>query len=58
MEIKESLAKRNVELVIHYSSSLHDREIRFSNGWIVKIGYKYIIYFILIFRMLIFFFNK
>lgn len=38
MEIKESLAKRNVELIIQYSSSLHDREIRFSNGWIVKIG--------------------
>lgn len=37
-EIKESLMKRNVKLTIKFSSGLHDREIRLSNGWIIKIG--------------------
>ena len=37
-EIKESLAQRNISLIVNYSTSLHDREIRLSNGWIVKIG--------------------
>lgn len=37
-EIKESLAKRNIEFKIEYSASLHDREIKLSNGWIIKIG--------------------
>lgn len=37
-EIKNSLSKRNTELIIKYNSGLHDREIRFSTGWIVKIG--------------------
>jgi ATP-dependent Lon protease len=37
-EIKESLAKRNIELVIRFDPYLHDREIRLSNGWIIKIG--------------------
>lgn len=32
------LKKRNVSLKIDYSDSLHDREIRLSNGWIIKIG--------------------
>ncbi|XP_049641060.1 MIT domain-containing protein 1 [Suncus etruscus] len=37
-EIKASLRNYGVLLEIEYSSSLHDREIRFNNGWIVKIG--------------------
>lgn len=37
-EIKESLRKHGVLLEIEYSSSIHDREIRFNNGWIIKIG--------------------
>ncbi|XP_043104307.1 MIT domain-containing protein 1 isoform X2 [Puntigrus tetrazona] len=37
-EIKESLQSQNVCLDIQYSSTIHDREIRFNNGWIVKIG--------------------
>jgi len=37
-EIKESLGKRSIQLTVKYSSSLHDREIRLSNGWIIKIG--------------------
>ncbi|CAI9720986.1 Hypothetical predicted protein [Octopus vulgaris] len=28
----------NIELEVSYSKTLHDREIRFNNGWIVKIG--------------------
>ncbi|XP_054976210.1 MIT domain-containing protein 1 isoform X3 [Sorex araneus] len=37
-EIKESLRKYGVLLELEYSSSIHDREIRFNNGWIIKIG--------------------
>jgi hypothetical protein len=37
-EIKESLSKRNISLIVEYSQALHDREIRLSNGWILKIG--------------------
>ncbi|KAM6178733.1 MIT domain-containing protein 1 isoform 1-T1 [Rhynchocyon petersi] len=37
-EIKESLGNHGVFLELEYSSSIHDREIRFSNGWMVKIG--------------------
>ncbi|XP_049646709.1 MIT domain-containing protein 1-like [Suncus etruscus] len=37
-EIKASLRNYGVLLEIEYSSLLHDREIRFNNGWIVKIG--------------------
>ena len=37
-EIRLSLAQRRVQLVIKYDPKLHDREITFSNGWIVKIG--------------------
>jgi len=27
-----------VKLIVEYSSTLHDREIRLSTGWIIKIG--------------------
>ncbi|XP_053520534.1 MIT domain-containing protein 1 isoform X1 [Artibeus jamaicensis] len=37
-EIKESLRNHGVLLELEYSSSIHDREIRFDNGWVIKIG--------------------
>ncbi|XP_052049006.1 MIT domain-containing protein 1 isoform X3 [Apodemus sylvaticus] len=37
-EIKQSLRSHRVVLEISYSSSIHDREIRFNNGWMIKIG--------------------
>lgn len=37
-KISISLKKYNIELIISYSGTLHDREIRFDNGWVVKIG--------------------
>lgn len=38
MEIKQSLGDHGVALELQYSSTIHDREIRFDNGWIIKIG--------------------
>ncbi|XP_021491697.1 MIT domain-containing protein 1 isoform X3 [Meriones unguiculatus] len=37
-EIKQSLRSHGVLLQVSYSSSIHDREIRFNNGWMIKIG--------------------
>ncbi|XP_069844622.1 MIT domain-containing protein 1-like isoform X3 [Dipodomys merriami] len=37
-EIKRSLRSHGVLLEVEYSSSIHDREIRFNNGWQIKIG--------------------
>ncbi|XP_074651734.1 MIT domain-containing protein 1-like [Tubulanus polymorphus] len=37
-QIKSSLQKFNINLTIEFSPTLHDREIRFNNGWIIKIG--------------------
>ncbi|NXG42223.1 MITD1 protein, partial [Psilopogon haemacephalus] len=37
-EIKESLRSYGITLNIEFSSSIHDREIRFNNGWMIKIG--------------------
>ncbi|XP_027020432.2 MIT domain-containing protein 1 [Tachysurus fulvidraco] len=37
-EICQSLQSQDVCLDIKYSSTIHDREIRFDNGWIIKIG--------------------
>ncbi|XP_072470749.1 MIT domain-containing protein 1 isoform X2 [Notamacropus eugenii] len=37
-EIRESLSKHGIDLEIEFSSSIHDREIRFNNGWMIKIG--------------------
>jgi ATP-dependent Lon protease len=37
-ELKQSLLDYDVVLDIAVSSTLHDREIRIDNGWIVKIG--------------------
>lgn len=36
--IKSSLNEYNVELSIEYSETLHDREIKLDNGYIIKIG--------------------
>ncbi|NXA19211.1 MITD1 protein, partial [Ibidorhyncha struthersii] len=37
-EIQKSLSNYGVTLNIGFSSSIHDREIRFNNGWMIKIG--------------------
>ncbi|KAK2144713.1 hypothetical protein LSH36_736g00069 [Paralvinella palmiformis] len=37
-ELAESLTVHGIELVVDYSDTLHDREIKFNNGWIIKIG--------------------
>ncbi|VDK74522.1 unnamed protein product [Litomosoides sigmodontis] len=37
-QLKDSLARRSIELDICYDENFHDREIRFSNGWMIKIG--------------------
>ncbi|NXK03454.1 MITD1 protein, partial [Herpetotheres cachinnans] len=37
-EIQQSLRNYGVTLNIAFSPSIHDREIRFNNGWMIKIG--------------------
>ncbi|XP_064358353.1 testis-specific gene 10 protein [Dromaius novaehollandiae] len=37
-EIKQSLRNHGVTLNVSFSSSIHDREIRFNSGWMIKIG--------------------
>ncbi|XP_054888048.1 MIT domain-containing protein 1 [Poeciliopsis prolifica] len=37
-ELRDSLGGHEVTLDVQYSSTIHDREIRFDNGWIIKIG--------------------
>nr|XP_033805592.1 MIT domain-containing protein 1 isoform X2 [Geotrypetes seraphini] len=37
-EIKESLKNYGITLEMSFSSSIHDREIRFNSGWVIKIG--------------------
>ncbi|KAL5012732.1 hypothetical protein ScPMuIL_011283 [Solemya velum] len=37
-ELATSLRRHNIELSVEFSNTLHDREIRFNNGWVVKIG--------------------
>ncbi|MEQ2198381.1 MIT domain-containing protein 1 [Xenoophorus captivus] len=37
-ELRDSLGGQGVTLDVQYSSTIHDREIRFDNGWIIKIG--------------------
>jgi len=37
-DIKSVLASRNIEFIYTFKETLHDREIRFNNDWIVKIG--------------------
>ncbi|XP_037086902.1 MIT domain-containing protein 1-like isoform X2 [Pollicipes pollicipes] len=37
-EICTSMADFGVKLIVNYSDTLHDREIRLDSGWIIKIG--------------------
>ena len=37
-ELKTSLAGRRVNLVIEFSDTLHDRQVVFDSGWVIKIG--------------------
>jgi len=37
-EVKQSLLELDITLDIQLSTNLHDREIRFDNGWVIKIG--------------------
>ena len=37
-KLKDSLVQYGITLDISYSDTLHDREITFDNGWVVKIG--------------------
>ena len=37
-ELKSSLAGRKIALVVEYSDTLHDRQVVFDSGWVVKIG--------------------
>ncbi|XP_059486000.1 MIT domain-containing protein 1-like [Neocloeon triangulifer] len=37
-DISKSLKGRGISLDVKYSSTLHDRQIRMSSGWVVKIG--------------------
>ena len=37
-ELKQSLLEKDIVLEIMFNLNLHDREIRFDNGWIIKIG--------------------
>uniref|UniRef100_A0A1A8L9J8 MIT, microtubule interacting and transport, domain containing 1 n=1 Tax=Nothobranchius pienaari TaxID=704102 RepID=A0A1A8L9J8_9TELE len=38
LELKDSLRAQGVTLDLQFSSTIHDREIRFDTGWIIKIG--------------------
>ncbi|XP_019380588.1 PREDICTED: MIT domain-containing protein 1 [Gavialis gangeticus] len=37
-EIQQSVKNCGIKLDVSFSTSIHDREIRFNNGWMVKIG--------------------
>jgi len=37
-ELSNSMKKKNVQLTVQYSPTLHDREIKLDTGWIIKIG--------------------
>jgi len=37
-ELKTSLPPHNLQVVLTFSDTMHDREIRLNNGWIIKIG--------------------
>lgn len=38
LEIGSSLKEKNIQLSLEFSETIHDREIKFNNGWIIKIG--------------------
>ena len=37
-DLKQSLIEVDIELDVKLSSTIHDREIRLDNGWVIKIG--------------------
>ncbi len=37
-DLKQSLIELDVELDVQHNPSIHDREIRLDNGWVIKIG--------------------
>ena len=37
-QLRQSLLEQDMELEINVNPNLHDREIRFDNGWGIKIG--------------------
>lgn len=37
-DLQQSLLELDIVLGIEINSNLHDREIRFDNGWIIRIG--------------------
>ena len=38
LELQQSLADSDIALEVTFNTSIHDREIRIDNGWVVKIG--------------------
>lgn len=38
VDLQQSLLERDIVLGIEVNPNLHDREIRFNNGWVIKIG--------------------
>lgn len=38
LELERSFEAKGLNLELQFDQNLHDREIRFNNGWIVKIG--------------------
>ena len=42
--LQESLAENGVQFEFDFRNSIHDREVRFDNGWIIKIGRGFDIY--------------
>jgi ATP-dependent Lon protease len=37
-DLQQSLLEQDIELEIEFSATMHDREIRIDNGWVIKIG--------------------
>uniref|UniRef100_A0A183BLZ1 MIT domain-containing protein n=1 Tax=Globodera pallida TaxID=36090 RepID=A0A183BLZ1_GLOPA len=37
-KLSQSLRTKNIELAVNFEENMHDREIRFNNGWLVKMG--------------------
>jgi len=37
-ELKQSLLEYDVALKVRLNEKMHDREVRFDNGWTIKIG--------------------
>jgi ATP-dependent Lon protease len=37
-DLQQSLLEQDIVLELEFSATLHDREIRIDNGWVIKIG--------------------